>query len=151
VLDEPAGLAYGEAWTALQPLRVALLDARFATVAGRWPPLLEELMARSVRRSRRLVALMSIAGIRRLDLRLLVLLRILADRWGTVSPTGIRVQVRLTHETLARLAGAQRPSVSVALTRLSQAGLLTTDGRRFVLPLELPPEVTRELERRPAC
>jgi CRP/FNR family cyclic AMP-dependent transcriptional regulator len=112
VLDGPGGLACGEDWTALEPVRVAVLDARFAAVAAHWPPLLDELLARTVRRSRRLVALMSVAGIRRLDVRLLVLLRILADRCGTVSPAGIRVDVRLTHETLARLAGAQRPGSS---------------------------------------
>jgi CRP/FNR family cyclic AMP-dependent transcriptional regulator len=72
----------------------------------------------------------------------LVLLRVLADRWGHVSPEGIHVDVRLTHETLARLACAQLPSVSTALASVSTAlarlgwrGLVARTGRRFVLPL----------------
>jgi CRP/FNR family transcriptional regulator, cyclic AMP receptor protein len=149
--ESPAGLAYTEGWTVLEPVRLAVLDRRFATAAARWPALLDELLRRSLQRARRLMTLMSVSGIRRLDLRLLVLLRILADRWGKVSPDGIRLELRLTHETLARLAGAQRPSVSTALGRLQHDGLLTMEHRTFVLPAEFPEPVTRELKRRPAA
>ena len=53
----------------------------------------------------------------------------LAGRWGHVEPGGIRLALPLTHRLLGRLVGAERPSVSHALTRLSQAGLVTSrDG-----------------------
>ena len=53
----------------------------------------------------------------------------LAGRWGRVEPGGIRMALPLTHRLLGRLVGAERPSVSHALTRLSNAGLVTSrDG-----------------------
>lgn len=110
--EGPDGLAVLQEWHALENADLAVLDRRFVAVACRWSELVDELLARTMRRSRNLAMLRSVAGIRRLDERLLVLLRILADRWGRVCPDGIRLQIRLTHETLARLAGAQRPSVS---------------------------------------
>jgi CRP-like cAMP-binding protein len=47
----------------------------------------------------------------------------------------------LTHETIARLAGARRPSVSTALARLRDRGLLLVRERLIVLAAALPPEV----------
>ena len=65
----------------------------------------------------------------RLEVRLTLLLWHLAGRWGRVEPGGIRLALPLTHRLLGRLVGAERPSVSHALARLSQAGLVTSrDG-----------------------
>lgn len=146
-IEGPAGLAREETWTVLEPLQVAVLDWRFAAAAARWPQLLDEILSRSGRPSARLMTFACMTSIRRLDLRLLVLLRILADRWGTVFPDGIHVDLPLTHETLARLACAQRPSVSTALARLERRGLVRRQGRRFVVPLELPQAVQEALKR----
>jgi hypothetical protein len=143
--EGPAGLDRRDSWTALEPVQVAILEWRFATAAARWPQLLSELLARSARRSARLTTLMLVSTIRRLDVRLLVLLRSLADRWGYVATDGIHLPLALTHETLARLAGAQRPSVSTAIGRLVRSGALRREGRGFVLPAELPEMVRREL------
>lgn len=131
-------LAVREEWQALESVELAVLDRRFVRLACRWPELVDELLARTVRRSRHLAMLRSIAGIRRLDDRLLVLLRILAYRWGRVCPEGVRLHVRLTHETLARLAGAQRPSVSTALARLKRDGFIARQGGVFILPASTP-------------
>ena len=46
----------------------------------------------------------------------------LADRYGKVHPDGIHLELPLTHEVLSHLAGARRPSVSGALTRLAEDG-----------------------------
>lgn len=135
-LPAPLNVSVDSGWRALQPARLAVLDARFAAAAARWPQLLGELVARSVRRSRLLVALMAVGQVRRLDERLILLLRILAERWGHVGPDGVEVDLRLTHETVARLASARRPSVSTALARLERDGALRRADRRFVLPLE---------------
>jgi CRP/FNR family transcriptional regulator, cyclic AMP receptor protein len=137
--EQPPDLLVEDTWTALESVRMAILDERFAVAAGRWPQLLDELLSRTVRRSRHLATLLSVSGIRRLDERLLVLLGVLADRWGHVSPERIHVDVRLTHETLARLACAQRPSVSTALARLGRRGLVARKGRKFVLPFAAEP------------
>jgi CRP-like cAMP-binding protein len=61
--------------------------------------------------------------------RLTLLLWHLAGRWGRVEPGGIRLALPLTHRLLGRLVGAERPSVSHALTRLAHSGLVTSrDG-----------------------
>jgi CRP/FNR family cyclic AMP-dependent transcriptional regulator len=72
---------------------------------------------------------------------------VLADRWGYVAPDGIHLDLRLTHSTLARLACAQRPSVSTAIGRLGRSGVLRRDAGGFVLPLEFPASVRHELIR----
>jgi CRP/FNR family cyclic AMP-dependent transcriptional regulator len=59
------------------------------------------------------------------DVRLLVMMWYLADRWVKVTPGGVNVPLRLTHQTLGRLVGAQRPSVTTALKQLAVEGLLT--------------------------
>ncbi|MGH3138482.1 MAG: helix-turn-helix domain-containing protein, partial [Gaiellales bacterium] len=49
----------------------------------------------------------------------------LAERWGRVEKSGIRLSLPLTHRLLGQLVAAERPSVSHALARLAQAGLVT--------------------------
>jgi DNA-binding transcriptional ArsR family regulator len=61
--------------------------------------------------------------------RLLILFWLLADRWGRVSPEGVRLTLPVTHEVLAMLIGTQRPTVTIALRRLAAAGLLLREGR----------------------
>jgi hypothetical protein len=143
--DEAEGISVEVAWQALESVQLAIIEQRLVLLVSRWPDLVDELLARSVRRSRFLAVLRSVCAIRRLDIRLLVLLRLLAGRWGRVSPRGVHVGVRLTHEALARVVGAQRPSVSATLSRLRCDGLVTTNGRELVLALELPREVEEAL------
>jgi hypothetical protein len=139
--EEADGFTAASEWHALEQLQLAHLDRRFIATCARWPELVEELLARTVRRSRHLSMLRCVCGIRRLDVRLLVVLRVLAGRWGRVSPAGMHVGMPLTHETIARLAGARRPSVSTALARLRDRGLLQVRERQIVLAAALPPEV----------
>lgn len=111
-------------WDVLEPARLAVLDARCALVAGRWPALLESLIARSVRRSRMLALQFALTQVAGVDVRVHLMLWHLADRWGRVTPDGVVLSVRLTHELLGRLVGAQRQSVTSALRRLAQDGLV---------------------------
>lgn len=123
--DAPeAPISAAHAWRVLQPTRVALLDARFAALCGRMPPVTAELLSRTLRRSQLLGLLLALSAMPRLDARLLALLWHLADRWGKVAPDGVHVPLRLTHATLAQLVGAQRPSVTSALQQLEKRGLL---------------------------
>ena len=112
------------AWSVLEPTRLALLDRRFAAVAGRWPMMFECLLQRTVRRSRALAVQRAIAQVPRVDARVLVLLWLLAERWGKVSPQGVRIPLALTHETIGKLVGARRPSVTTALGVLGRRGLV---------------------------
>lgn len=112
------------AWTVLTPTRMALLDRRMLAAAARWPSLAAEVASRVVKRSRSLSLSLALGQIPRVDARLLLLFWRLADRWGRMTPDGIAVPLRLTHETLAALVAARRPSVTSALGRLAHKELL---------------------------
>lgn len=138
-------LGFEAEWAVLEPARLALLDRRFAAVAGRWPEVHEQVVARSVLRSRRLAFHMAISSLTRVDARVLALLWYLSERWGRVRPDGIAVPLRLTQDTLARLVGARRPSVTTALGELTRAGRLTRlEGGGWLLAGD-PPEDVRAL------
>jgi CRP/FNR family cyclic AMP-dependent transcriptional regulator len=109
------------AWNVLEPTRVAVLDARFARVACRYPELVVRLIGRTLRRSRWLAILLTISSMPRVDARVQALLWHLADRWGHVTLDGVVVPVRLTHDMIGRLVGAHRPSVTTALSELARA------------------------------
>lgn len=121
-------------WTVLAPLTYAILDARFALVAARWPALMSALMARAVRRSRALGYHLAVSQITGVETRVLIVLWEFAARWGHVRPDGVHLRLGLTHETLARLIGARRPSVTTALRALHDQRRVTQDGPgRWVL------------------
>ena len=128
--DERAELVRPELrFKVLAPLRVAVLDRAFAEAAGRWPALVEALISRTLRRSRWQARLLAINSRPRLDERVLVLFRHLADVSGRVTRDGIVVDVPLTHELLAQIVGAQRPSVTKALALLAEQGALRRTQR----------------------
>lgn len=126
-------LTYEVGYKALVPVRFALLDAVFAERIARWPQLSNALQRRVGRRTRRLNVQRAIAAQPRLDVRLALLLWHLGGRWGKVEPGGVRLPLPLTHQLLGRLVGAERPSVSHALARLANAGLVTGHGDEWHL------------------
>jgi CRP-like cAMP-binding protein len=123
------------------PARFAVLDRRWMVRAAAYPEIGAELTGRALTRSLRLVVGMAVAQQPRLDVRLWMLFWDLADRWGKVRADGVHVELPLTHEILSHLAGARRPSVSAALTRLSTDGRLRREGQRWILSGE-PPSLT---------
>ena len=120
-------------WRVVAATRLAVLDPRWTARAASWPQLGAELAGRALARSLRLVVSMAISQQPKLDVRLEMLFWELADRHGKVHSDGIHLELPLTHEVLSHLAGARRPSVSGALTRLADAGRLTRSGRNWVL------------------
>jgi CRP/FNR family cyclic AMP-dependent transcriptional regulator len=112
-------------WQALRPTRFALLDTEFAERMRPWPQISNALLRRAERRSGDLGALRAISCQPRLEVRLVLLLWHLAGRWGRVEPAGIRLTLPLTHRLLGQLVAAERPSISHALRRLTDAGLVT--------------------------
>jgi CRP/FNR family transcriptional regulator, cyclic AMP receptor protein len=78
-------------------------------------------------RSRTLAVHSAIENMPRLEDRLLLLFWQMAERWGTRRGGGVHMPIRLTHQMLADLVGARRPSVSTALGRLRDAGSLEND------------------------
>lgn len=115
----------GAAWQALRPSRLAVLDAGFAQRTLPWPQIGQTLLRRSERRTADLRAIRAICAQPRLEVRLVLLLRRLAGRFGTVETTGLHLTLPLTHRLLGQLAAAERPSISNALGRLARAGLVT--------------------------
>ena len=137
--DEGSSLPAPSGWEVLQPTRVALLDAAFARRVAPWPEITAALFERSVQRSRMLAFQMAVSQLRRVDTRLLLLLWRFADRWGRVTPDGVVVPMQLTHTWLARLVGAQRPSVTTALGQLSEHGAVERLGDGSWLLKGAPP------------
>jgi CRP/FNR family transcriptional regulator, cyclic AMP receptor protein len=111
-------------WLVVEPSVLACLDRGLPARVGRWPEILAALFDRAVERARMVAFQTALTQIRRIDRRVLVLLWRFADRWGRVHPDGVVLPFRLTHEALGRLVGAQRPTVTTAVQRLSADGSL---------------------------
>jgi CRP-like cAMP-binding protein len=133
-------------WTAREPTRLAWLDGEFASSVAAWTEITSVLMARATRRARLLSFRMAILELRHVDLRVLLLLWHLVDRWGQVSAEGIRLKLDLTHDLIARMVGAHRTSVTVALQKLADEGRIAREGRRWVL-LGPPPQELSDTTR----
>lgn len=65
----------------------------------------------------------------RVERRLLLKLRQLAERFGRVTPQGVRLDLRLTHQQLAEMVGAVRESITIALGKLVQNDEITIENR----------------------
>ncbi|TMK40880.1 MAG: Crp/Fnr family transcriptional regulator [Actinobacteria bacterium] len=121
-------------WHMLTRSELGVLDGRFAMAIGGSPRVQAAIVARAVARSRALAFYLAVSHIRRVEQRLLVMLWHFAERWGRVGPQGVVLGVRLTHETLGRVVGARRPTVTTALTQLMEQGLVSrTPDRRLIL------------------
>jgi len=121
-------------WVVPVPVRLAVLDERFGRVVARWPAVASQLVGRAAQRGRGLALTQAISHLPRVQGRLLLLFWLLAERWGKVSRDGVRVALPLTHELLAMVVGAGRPTVTTALQRLRREGLLLREpGGRWLL------------------
>ena len=134
-----ASIPFSTSWKVLEPTRLAILDDRFLATACRWPELMSSLVGRALRRSHALAVQLAIADLRRAEDRLVMLFWQLADRWGTVGPDGVNVPIRLTHDIIAQLVCAQRPTVTAALRRLDADGTLRRRrDRTWLLDRQVP-------------
>lgn len=141
-----APVPYETTWWVVQQAELALLDERFAQVAGRFPSILDRVFGRMAERATSTTVLLAISQLAGLEVRILALLWHLADRFGQVERDGVVIPIRLTHEILSRLAGAQRPSVTTALNRLKRGGHVRRGpGGCWVLPGCPPTEMPSEL------
>jgi CRP/FNR family transcriptional regulator, cyclic AMP receptor protein len=116
-------------WQVLSSTRLAVLDRSFALRVSRWPGITSRLVARVATRARHLALMQAVTHLPRANDRLLLLFWLLAERWGKVGRDGVHVQLPLTHEILAMLVGAQRPTVTIALHGLAEANLLSRESR----------------------
>jgi CRP-like cAMP-binding protein len=112
------------AWTVIEPTWIAALDQSFAAQVRQFPELLAALTDRALRRSRRIAVSAAIANTVGVEDRLLLLLWQLTELWGRKARGGAVLPYRLSHQTLADLVGARRPTVTLALRGLADRGLL---------------------------
>lgn len=111
-------------WRALSDSRLAVLDRDFAVRARGIPIVWRALVNRATRTTNWLLAKSLIISSPLIEERLLLLFALLGERWGKVTPEGIALRLPLTHQQLATLCGARRPSVTMALHSLQREGLI---------------------------
>jgi CRP-like cAMP-binding protein len=111
-------------WLVLKRTRLAVLDTAFSLRIARWPMITSRLVSRVAQRARYLTLTQAVTHLPRAYVRLLILFWLLAERWGRVGRDGVYITLPLTHEVLAMLIGAHRPTVTIALQRLTRAGFL---------------------------
>jgi CRP-like cAMP-binding protein len=86
-----------------------------------------------VMRMRQTESLLAIAGIKRVEDRLIQLLKLLKKDLGEPVSNGTRIIVRLTHENLANLIGTTRVTVTRILGHWQRQGLISFDGDRHLV------------------
>ncbi|HEX4804804.1 MAG TPA: Crp/Fnr family transcriptional regulator [Conexibacter sp.] len=130
-VSETASTLPAEArYEVIEPARMAVLDRAFALRVAPWPEIAAALLARSIERTRWLTYHLAAGQPARIDERAWMALWHLADRFGRVTPRGVELVLSgLTHEVLAVMLGARRPTVSSALRRLVELGLVTQPRR----------------------
>jgi len=135
-------------WRVVTETRAVVLTV--ALMAAAPPTIARNLLGVATRRASRLATAQAIAQLPRVDDRVLALFGHLAERWGHVTPVGVRLPLTLTHETVGQLLGAARPTVSLALKGLAQSGqvvpqdpgwLLATDALERLRPPPVPRSV----------
>jgi CRP/FNR family transcriptional regulator, cyclic AMP receptor protein len=149
----PAWLAETE-FRASAPVRVGLLGNEFLAAARRWPHIIEGLYACVADQMRRLSGQLVTCQLPRVDERVLSVLWLLAESWGQVTAGGVKLPLSLTHETIGALIGARRPTVTLALRKLSDEGAILYQDPGWLLlkgpslpaigmPAMLPPDAGR--------
>lgn len=122
-------------WTCAAPTRIAVLDGHLLVALHRWPQIAEGIFGRGTEQLARLTRQLAIGQLPNVEQRLLAIFRLLAERWGRVIADGVVVPLALTHSLLGRLVGAQRPTVTLALTQLAKEERLTRRAdRSWLLP-----------------
>jgi CRP/FNR family cyclic AMP-dependent transcriptional regulator len=120
-------------WTVLEPTTIAVLDERLEVIARHWPSLMTALVIRGADQTRHALLQQAISQLPRVEDRLLALMWSLADSRGIVREDGVYVPLSLTHETLAQMIGARRPTVSLGLKTLNERRQLTPEGGGWLI------------------
>jgi CRP-like cAMP-binding protein len=127
---QSSSLPTSEDWNVLSRLDLAVLDTTYVRAALRWPRIGINLLDSVIERARSLSYLLTARQASRLEARILITLWHLADRWGHVSPEGVVLDLpKLTHEMIANMVAARRPSVTTAIRHLRELGLVEVQSR----------------------
>ena len=121
------------------PVRLGLFGNDLLAAAYRWPRVVEGLYVSIGEQLQRLTAQLVICQLPRVEDRLLAMLWLLSDSWGQVTGAGIRLPLVLTHDTLGAMIGARRPTVTLALRRLTEEGAIVHQDSGWLLVQPPPP------------
>jgi CRP-like cAMP-binding protein len=133
-----SSMPFGAPFSQLNPYEaIALTDVVLMRVhiieIEQSPRLAQSLFRELMRRLQQAETLLAIAGYRRVDDRLRQLLELLRQEIGQVTPQGVRLSVRLTHQQLAGLIGTTRVTVTRLLREFRDQGLISIDQTRHIL------------------
>jgi CRP-like cAMP-binding protein len=132
-------------WRVILRTRLAILNPAVALQLAHYPALSGILTDRALIRARRLSTMLAIVHQPRIDARLHMLFWHLAGRWGRVRADGVFLPLSLSHNVLADLIVAQRPSVTVSLKKLHERRLIARLDEGWLL-FGNPPTELLELE-----
>ena len=121
---DDALVRYRVLWHAIEPVTFAELDEHFHRSLGEWPQVMAVLLERALKQSLRTSIHAALLELSPAETRLLILFWFLAERWGRVTPGGVALTLRLSHRMLGQLVGCRRSSVTTALHRIEQSGLV---------------------------
>jgi CRP/FNR family cyclic AMP-dependent transcriptional regulator len=141
---EQASIHAESRWEALEDTRLAVLDPRFALRIARWPQVSAMILDRALIRARWLAFHLAVCHVVGIEKRLMILYWHLADRWGKVTPEGVRISLPLSHGMIAKLVGSRRPTVTTAMGRLREDGMIERVEDGWVLRGP-PPEDLRSV------
>jgi hypothetical protein len=126
------------AWRVLATTRVGFLDRRFIDSARAWPEILGAVAIRAVRRAQSLAAVLTLTSFERTEDQVALVFWHLADRWGEITPQGVRLDLPLTPDLLAELVGAETTAVANALNGLAESNSVVRDDQGSWLLRTLP-------------
>jgi CRP/FNR family cyclic AMP-dependent transcriptional regulator len=145
--DSAIGFDTSVDWHVLAQGRLALIDHTLLIKSAPWPEIAKALLTRAVTHARWLASLHAAAGHTRVEDRLWLVLWQIAERWGKATPDGVMLTMPgLTHEMIASLVAASRPSVTKAFGDLRDRGLLERRPRGVLVLRGAPSD---GLARRP--
>jgi CRP/FNR family transcriptional regulator, cyclic AMP receptor protein len=136
---------YHVLWHVLAPSRLAVLDDAFARSLAAWPQVMSMLLERAIRRTLRMSVHQALLQLSPVETRLLVLFWHLAERWGRVTPDGISIRLRMSHQLLGQLVGCRRSSVTTALHRVNDSGMVIRKSDGTWLLRGSPPDELAEI------
>jgi CRP-like cAMP-binding protein len=98
------------------------------------PQLTQMMLNQMSRRLRQTEALLAIAGLKRVEDRLLQLLKLLKEEMGqTVDEQRTRLTIRLTHQNIASAIGTTRVTVTRLLGDFQRQGIISIDSDRHII------------------
>ncbi|MFZ9560361.1 MAG: Crp/Fnr family transcriptional regulator, partial [Vulcanococcus sp.] len=102
------------------------------------PHLAYTLMQALISRTRQSEALIALLGLRRIEDRVRGFLELLAQDYGQPCDTGLRLNLRLTHQEIASALSTTRVTVTRVLGLLKEEGWLQCDDQRQLVLSHLP-------------